>query len=62
MGVVKNVSDVELSELVNTTSVDLVLSDLLSRRNGGTPMFQTGLSVFNKAERLYNNHIIVAYT
>ncbi|XP_033962026.1 solute carrier family 3 member 2a [Pseudochaenichthys georgianus] len=35
MGVVKNVSDVELSELVNTTSVDLVLSDLLSRRNGG---------------------------
>lgn len=35
MGVVKNVSDVELSELVNRTSVDLVLSDLLSRRNGG---------------------------
>ncbi|KAL3046536.1 hypothetical protein OYC64_004513 [Pagothenia borchgrevinki] len=35
MGVVKNVSDVELSELVNTTSVDLVLSDLLSRSNGG---------------------------
>ncbi|KAK5893663.1 hypothetical protein CgunFtcFv8_006514 [Champsocephalus gunnari] len=35
MGVVKNVSDVELFELVNTTSVDLVLSDLLSRRNGG---------------------------
>ncbi|XP_068163977.1 solute carrier family 3 member 2a [Antennarius striatus] len=35
MGVVENVSAPEVLELVNTTGVDLVLSDLLSSKSGG---------------------------
>lgn len=35
MGVVQNISAAEVSQLVNTTGVDLVLSDLLSKKNGG---------------------------
>ncbi|XP_059211412.1 solute carrier family 3 member 2a [Centropristis striata] len=35
MGVAQSISPVELSQLVNTTGVDLVLSDLLSSKNEG---------------------------
>ena len=35
MGVVENISAAEGSQLVNTTGVDLVVSDLLSKQNGG---------------------------
>ncbi|XP_073330512.1 amino acid transporter heavy chain SLC3A2-like [Pagrus major] len=35
MGAVENISAAELSQLVNTSGVDLVLSDLLSSKNGG---------------------------
>ena len=35
MGAVENRSAADVSQLVNTTGVDLVLSDLLSSKNGG---------------------------
>lgn len=35
MGVVENISAAEVSQLVNTSGVALVLSDLLSSKNGG---------------------------
>ncbi|XP_070710776.1 amino acid transporter heavy chain SLC3A2-like [Pempheris klunzingeri] len=35
MGVVESISAAEVSQLINTTGVDLLLSDLLSSKNGG---------------------------
>jgi len=35
MGVVKGISAEDVSQLVNTTGVDLVLSDLLGSEKGG---------------------------
>lgn len=35
MGVVKGISAEDVSQLVNTTGVDLVLSDLLGSKKGG---------------------------
>lgn len=35
MGVVKGVSPVEISQLLNTSGADLVLSDLLSAKGQG---------------------------
>ncbi|XP_039997428.1 solute carrier family 3 member 2a [Xiphias gladius] len=35
MGVVEEISPAEVSQLVNTSGVDLILSDLLSSKNGG---------------------------
>lgn len=40
MGVVESASAAEVSELVNTTGVDLVLSDLLGSTNGGVGRIQ----------------------
>lgn len=37
MGVVQSISAAEVSQLINTTGVDLILSDLLSKKNGGRP-------------------------
>lgn len=39
MGVVKGISASGVSQLVNTSGVDLVLSDLLSSINGGWHTF-----------------------
>lgn len=35
MGVVEGVSAAEVSQLINTTGVDIILSDLLSSKTGG---------------------------
>ncbi|XP_039679079.1 solute carrier family 3 member 2a [Perca fluviatilis] len=40
MGVVEGISAAEVSQLANTTGVDLVLSDLLSSRSGGVARIQ----------------------
>lgn len=40
MGVVESISPEEMSQLVNTSGVNLVLSDLLSARNGGIERIQ----------------------
>lgn len=40
MGVVEHMSTVEVSQMLNTSGVDLILSDLLEKKNGGVERIQ----------------------
>lgn len=57
MGAVEHKSAAELSQLVNTTGIDLILSDLLNNKSGGfehfyLDLFQLVSVVLNKSPHL----------
>ena len=54
MAVVKNSSPAEVSQLVNTTGVDLVLSDLLESNSGG--WFECSLYLFPAISPSWNKY------
>lgn len=53
MGVVEEISPAEVSQLVNTSGVDLILSDLLSSKNGGWFEFSFCLAILEPISSVY---------
>lgn len=58
MGVVKNVSDTQASQLLNSSGVDLLLSDLVNNKIGGW-LFFFSLSVLPNVLIFFDLQVVI---